>query len=172
MLSLESHRWSELQHAYGTAQNIPAYLQQLKDFPREDSQKEPWETLWSSLAHQGDVYSASFAAVPHVVSVIASAPDKVSFSYFSFPACVEIGRINKNVEIPNDLRASYFDALAQLPVLVGAASNRKWDTSFLLVALAAIAAAKGQTTIAEAVLELTPEVAKKFLDMFFSGSFE
>lgn len=172
MLSLDSPRWSELKHAYGTAQNIPAYLQQLKELPEEGSRKEPWETLWSSLAHQGDVYSASFAAVPHVVTVIASAPDKVSFSYFSFPAWVEICRVNKNVEIPGDLRASYFDALAQLPVLVGAASSRTWDTGFLLVALSAIAAAKGQTAIAEAVLELKPEVAQKFLGMFFSGRFE
>jgi hypothetical protein len=43
--------------------------------------------------HQGDVYPASFAAVPHVVSALASAPTRAGFDYFLFPACVEVARV-------------------------------------------------------------------------------
>lgn len=166
MLSLQSHRWAELVHAYGSAANIPALLQQLRGLPSSEGDAEPWFTLWSALAHQGDVYSASFAAVPHVVEALASAPAEADFSYFQFPAWVEICRTKNEVEIPEDLRIAYFESLARLPALVAAASTRPWEPGLLACTLAAIAAAKGQPAIAEAVLELSPEVAQEFLEWF------
>ena len=50
MLSLESPRWSELEHAYGQASDIPPLLRQLQDLPGSVGQSEPWFTLWGSLA--------------------------------------------------------------------------------------------------------------------------
>jgi hypothetical protein len=167
VLSLESHRWAELEHAYGTAGNIPALLRQLETLPSSENNTELWFTLWSALAHQGDVYSASFAAVPHVVHALASAPSRAGHSYFQFPAWVEICRAKKQMEIPEDLRSAYFESLAQLPALVAAASNRPWEPGFLACTLAAVAAAKGQPAVAEVALELTPEVAQEFLEWFF-----
>ena len=167
MLSLESPRWSELKHAYGSADDIPALLAQLRQLPSSENDSEPWFTLWSALAHQGDVYSASFAAVPHIVDALASAPMKVDHSYFQFPAWVEICRAKNQTEIPQDLQAAYAGALAQLPSLVAAASAKPWESGFLACALAAIAVAKGQPAMAEAALELTPEVAGDFMAWFF-----
>jgi len=135
--------------------------------PSSKNDAEPWFTLWSALAHQGDVYSASFAAVPHVVHALASAPSRADHSYFQFPAWVEICRAKTQVEIPEDRRGAYFESLAQLPALVAAASNRSWEPGFLACTLAAVAAAKGQPAVAEAVLELTPEVAQEFMEWFF-----
>ena len=100
MLSLENLRWSELQQAYGSAANIPGLLAQLRDLPDASGDSEPWFSLWSALAHQGDVYSASFAAVPHVVAVIASSALAVDAVYFQFPAWVEICRKKTGTEIP------------------------------------------------------------------------
>ena len=167
MLDLDSPRWSELRHAYGSASNIPGLLRLLSTLPTSEDDKEPWFSLWSALAHQGDVYTASFAAIPHVVHALASAPEKADFTYFQFPAWVEICRGKTGVEIPADLQAAYFVALSQLPSLVAAAATREWSPETLPCALAAVAAAKGQVTIAEAVLELTPEVAEEFLEWFF-----
>jgi hypothetical protein len=118
------------------------------------------------LAHQGDVYTASFAAVPHVVHALSSASDRADATYFQFPAWVEVCRKKAGVEIPLDLQTAYFDALAKLPALVAAAATREWDADFLTCALAAVAAAKGQTAVAEVVLELTPEIAEEFLEWF------
>ena len=168
MLSLNDPRWSELQHAYGAASDIPALLSQLADLPSSENNREPWFSLWSALAHQGDVYSASFAAVPHVIEALASAPLKAEFSYFQFPAWVEVCRKKSGVEIPEDLKAAYFASLSQLPSLVASAATREWEPEFLCCALSAIAAAKGQTSVAEAVLELTPEVAEEFMAWFFA----
>ncbi|GAA1539142.1 hypothetical protein GCM10009730_55400 [Streptomyces albidochromogenes] len=51
--------WSQLQHAYGTAEDIPALFERLGTEPND----EAWSDLWSRLCHQGSVYPASFAAL-------------------------------------------------------------------------------------------------------------
>jgi hypothetical protein len=165
MLSLESPRWRELQHAYGSAAEIPSLLRALESLPPSAGREEPWFTLWSALAHQGDVYSASFA-VPHIIRALSIAPLRAHFSFFQFPAWVEICRRRKQVPIPSDLDEPYFAALAQLPSLVAAAGPKEWDENFLACALTAIAAAKGFPAVAEAVQELTPLVAAEFLECF------
>lgn len=167
MLSLDDPRWFELQHAYGEAVDIPVLLKQLADVPSSENNNEPWFSIWSALAHQGDVYSASFAAVPHVIEALASAPMRADFTYFQFPAWVEICRVKKSVSVPEDIASAYFDSLSRLPALVAAASPRKWDEEFLCCALSAVAVAKAQPAVAEAVLELTPEVAGEFMEWFF-----
>ncbi len=164
MLALDSPRWSELEHAYGKASDIPRLLSALHDLPNDEERKaEPWHSLWSSLAHQGGVYSASFASVPHVVEALSTAPLEAAAVYFHFPAWVEICRRRTGVSIPFDLKASYDAALGALPDLVARASARDWDDQLLLSALGAIAASKGPPDIAEAVLELTPDAAAEFL---------
>jgi hypothetical protein len=166
MLSLDSPRWRDLQHAYGSAADIPPLLRALESLPPSTGREEPWFTLWSALAHQGDVYSASFATVPHVIRALSIAPARAHFSFFQFPAWVEICWRKKQVPIPSDLEECYFAALGQLPSLVAAAGPKEWDEHFLACALTAMAAAKGFPAIAEAVQELTPLVAAEFLEWF------
>ncbi|MGF0669202.1 hypothetical protein ACQRWG_15410 [Stenotrophomonas maltophilia] len=66
LIALDDPRWAELQHAYGAADDIPELLANLSipkgERSEDDSIEDTWEELWSSLCHQGDVYSASFAA--------------------------------------------------------------------------------------------------------------
>jgi DNA-binding phage protein len=123
--------------------------------------------LWSALAHQGDVYSASFAAVPYIINALASSPQTADSAYFQFPAWIEICRQKNKISVPENLAASYFESLSRIPSLIAAASAREWDNTFLQCALSALAAAKGQTSIAEAVQELSPEIADKFLEWHF-----
>lgn len=52
--------WSTLQHADGSAADVPQRLAQMTP----DSNANVWAELWSLLCHQGTVYSASFAALP------------------------------------------------------------------------------------------------------------
>lgn len=166
MLSLGSQRWLDLNTAYGKASEIPALLAQLSSLPPAIGEQEPWFSLWSALAHQGDVFSASFAAVPHVVAALAQNPLQADSTYFQFPAWIEICRCKQKIEIPSDLEVAYREALSLLPGLVSAASGREWDAQFLQCALSAIAAAKGYNTIAEASMELSPDVADEFMEWF------
>lgn len=155
MLEVSSPQWSELSDAYGSAAKIPELLRQLSALPSDDGSSEPWFSLWSALAHQGDVYSASFAAVPHVIAAIASSPERVTDVYFHFPAWVEICRHKNGVDVPDELVADYFDSLSRIPALVASAEEKQWRTAFTACALSATAAAKGQHKLAEALLELT-----------------
>lgn len=156
MPELSSPRWGELHDAYGNAARIPWLLQQLSDLPADEDDAEPWFSLWSALAHQGDVYAASFAAVPYVISELASAPHGASEVYFHFPARIEICRHKNGVMVPDELKEAYADALARLPALVAAAAaGRPWSTALSACALAAVAAAKGQHEQAEVLLEMS-----------------
>jgi hypothetical protein len=163
MISLDSPEWANLKHAYGSASDIPDLLRKLETLPSSEGNAEPWFSIWSALAHQGDVYSASFAAVPHVVRVLASAPTEASFAYFQFPAWVEICRQRHKLAVPDDLSNDYFEALKMLAGLVCAASVREWDSDFLLCALSAMAVSKGFPLIAEAVQELDDDTAELLL---------
>lgn len=166
MLELDDPHWAELRHAYGYGFDTPLLLARLCNSSSSLGRDEPWFTLWSSLAHQGDVYPASFAAVPHVVRVLAKNPAMSDHSFFQFPAWVEICRQKKRIPVPDFLSDDYFSSLRQLPTLVASAASRDWDDGFLSCALSALAAAKGYGVIAEAVLELNTQTAKEFLKWF------
>ena len=164
MLSLESARWSELEHAYGSASDIPRLLHQLRDLPSSIGESEPWFSLWSALAHQGDVYSASFAAVPYVVDALVSAPAKADAAFFHFPAWVEICRVKQEAQIPTDLAIAYFAALQRLPALVAEATPGRNEPDFVACATAAVAAAMGQHAMAEVILQMSsPGLALEIL---------
>jgi hypothetical protein len=163
MLSLDSPVWSTLQHAYGKASDVPDLLRQLEPFPKSDGSAEPWFSIWSALAHQGDVYTASFAAVPHVVRILASDPNAASDYYFWFPAWVEICRQRHATAVPDDLADDYFAALARLGSLVCAVVDKVWDRDFMVCALAALAVSKGHALIGEAIQELDETTAESFL---------
>jgi hypothetical protein len=154
---LNGVRWSELSHAYGFAGDLEHHLISLYDFPPESRiQAEPWHTLWSSLCHQGDVYSASFAAVPVILDALGTRPRSATISYFQLPVCIELARAAHRFEIPDDLEKPYFAAIARLPALVAEASVATWDADMTAVATAAIAVAKGQWNIAELLINIEP----------------
>ncbi|GHI09316.1 hypothetical protein AQI88_31635 [Streptomyces cellostaticus] len=58
--------WSQLTHAYGTADDIPGLFARLDGGPGDE---QVWHALWSALCHQGSVYSASFAALPLLTDI-------------------------------------------------------------------------------------------------------
>ncbi|MER6533124.1 hypothetical protein ACWDE0_02425 [Streptomyces sp. 900105755] len=60
---LDQTDWSRLHHAYGSAEDIPALLRDLAS-PVEKTAAEAEQELWSSIVHQGTVYSATAPAVP------------------------------------------------------------------------------------------------------------
>lgn len=169
MIPLDSARWSQLEHAYGAATDIPALLRQLESFPRSDDYRdEPWFTLWSSLCHQGDVYPASFAAVPHIISIAASAPERANHDFFLLPASIEIARCRDGepFNVPKDLSDDYFAAWRSVPAVVAGCLQREWDDTFCRSAIAALSIGKGHVTLAEALLELGPDEVQDFLKWF------
>ena len=117
MIDLNDSKWSELQHAYGEAGDIPALLQkvQFDPTPRANPEDEPWFTLWSSLCHQGDVYNASYAAVPYLVRLALEAEGPIAPDFFELPNEIEIARkAGRGPELSSDLEKDYLDAIVKL----------------------------------------------------------
>lgn len=155
MLALDSPIWSELQHAYGPASETPNQLRQLSKFPDESGhQAEPWFSLWSSLCHQGDVYPASFAAVPHIVAALEANPSRATMSFFLLPASIEVARFQHQVVVPTNLEAAYASSLAKIPKLAGDAARPNWKPEVCRSALAAAAAATGNYLLAELIMQV------------------
>jgi hypothetical protein len=165
-LDLASPIWRDLQHAYGSAEDVPGLLTALEALPPRLAEKdEPYSSLWSALCHQGDAYTASYAAVPHIVRIAQSAPSVFPWTLLALVSAIEISRSRgSGPVVPGDLLTPYTEALAAVPALVAAASTRVWDHWFCLAALSAVAAAKGSPDVAEAVLELNPETLRHLLD--------
>lgn len=172
VLPLDDPRWSGLVNAYGASDDLTALLAELPSLPPDEGpEAEPYFSLWSALCHQGDIYPASFAAVPHIVRAIAHDPRKAPWTLFLMLACIEIARAKgRGPEIPDDLRADYFTALAAVPGLVADASRGDWDHWYCGAALSAIAAAKGHARLAEAILELDPTTVEDLLGLEPGGA--
>ena len=161
MITLDSPAWDRLQHAYGPASDIPDLLHQLAANPRPGND-EPWDSLWSALCHQGDVYTASYAAVPHIVQIALDAKGPIHSSFFLLPACVEIARKRKRgPELPQELEWDFFAALCNLIVCAARQATNYWDLGMLLCVLAAVAAAKGQPDLADLLTELPTNVIER-----------
>jgi hypothetical protein len=173
MLLLDDPRWGELQHAYGNAADVPDMLRALASStgPKADYRDEPWFGLWSSLCHQGDVYTASYAAVPHIVHLAAQTKTPVDFSFFHLPAAIEVARrAGRGPDIPEAEADAYHRAIARLTETVNLHRDEPWDQSMLLSAAAAQAVAKGHIDVAEALLNLDADWIARINDGAFDDA--
>jgi hypothetical protein len=117
MLSLDDKRWQELEGGYRT-QFDPRPL--LSDLEVNRNAKSAWRELWEGLHHQGDVGTASYAAVPHLVRIYRE-QGTIDWNIYAIVAVVELARDDgKNPEVPPWLEDAYFEAIGDL-AKVGAA---------------------------------------------------
>ena len=172
MIPLDSPQWSDLLHAYGPAADVPGWLAAAAGLPPGGGWRaEPYFSLWSALCHQGDVYTASYAAVPHLVEAMEGAPLRVPMTLLLLVVSIEIARATgRGPRVPEALRADYEGGLARVPALVAAASRRDWDEDFCRVALAAVAAAKGFTMYAQLLVELESETVAAVVERLTDGA--
>lgn len=169
-LALDSDRWGKLKHAYGAATDVPGLLRVLAQStgPRESLEAEPWFTLWSALCHQGDTYTASFAALPHLVDLACTTEGPIDFGFFQLPAAIEISRASgRGPAIPEDLAPAYHASVARLSEAVVRHLADDWDEDALLSVLSALAAAKGNARVSEAIMNLDDDLIARLIDLDF-----
>ncbi|MGH9767981.1 MAG: hypothetical protein ACREAB_11150 [Blastocatellia bacterium] len=148
-----------MSHAYGGASNIPQLIKQLKTAPPpKDGKSEPWFSLWSSLCHQFDVYTASYAALPHIVAIAESKPVKQRLEFFSFIGAVEAYRHRNGAPpIPPFLEKDYFTAIEQAAGLILDSLVADWDEEEMIVLLGAYAITRGHHRLGNAIIFLPEE---------------
>jgi hypothetical protein len=159
MLDLGDPRWRNLSHAYGAALNVPPLIEQLKSAPPpKDWKSEPWHSLWDLLCHQFDVFTASYAALPHVVTIAASKPVKHRLEFFSFIGAVEAYRHRETAPlIPEYIEHGYRAAIQQAANLVHDSLAVDWDEEEMIVLLGAYAITRGHYHLGNAIIFLPEE---------------
>ncbi|HVI89604.1 MAG TPA: hypothetical protein VM659_14955 [Dongiaceae bacterium] len=166
MLTLTADAWKLLRHAYGAASDIPELLRQLQQHPgpRQSRGDGPWHALWSALCHQGDVYTASYAALPHIIRIGTEAVGPIDFSFFLLPASIEIARQRgRGPALPESLADAYHGELLRLALCAHRHVADIWDHHMTRSVSAALAAAKGDIDLAELLLELDDDRIARFL---------
>jgi len=125
MLALDDPRWDTLFSCYGEWP-VAALLQRLltESFPLPHVEHRPtlWDRLFSKLYHQGTLYPATIAAMPHLVRIVARVEPSQRTELLSLIAEIEAMRTVGNVydpqeHITSDLVNAYEEALHEATVL-------------------------------------------------------
>jgi hypothetical protein len=139
-LPLDSPQWAELSHAYGPATETPTYLKALAKNGSE--QRAILDQLWSTLCHQGTVYTASFAAVPHLVEIARNLPKEDGLQLIILVAMIERGRaVHNGATLPKAFETVYFASLELLGEVILDCLRKNWnelDYKWLFISLATI----------------------------------
>lgn len=65
LADVDAQPWADLQHAYGSAADVPGHLRALAG-DSEEAASEAVSELYGSILHQGSVYGATARAVPYL----------------------------------------------------------------------------------------------------------
>ena len=156
MLSLNSERWNDLTHAYGRASDIPNLLKKLAHNLDTESRKRVWTELRSSLCGASGVYTASYAALPHIVTLAAMQPARERLEYIAFTGMVEAFRHRKEAQlIPPDLESDYQSALKQASSLILECLKSGWDERGYKILLGALATVRGEPRLGSAIMGIS-----------------
>jgi uncharacterized protein YbaR (Trm112 family) len=153
MLDLDSNRWSQLRHAYGFADDVP---QMLRDLAKEPNH-EAWDRIWSALCHQSTVYSASYAAVPHIVATAERQSPKDQAMFWAFVGAVAAYGSKYFGEPPDEFREPYLKANARsaslIVQLLKGRPESETDVIYLLGSLAAVRGCMGPGRILDHLVD-------------------
>jgi hypothetical protein len=101
--TLDSIPWSELEHAYGEASEVPDLIRALAS-PKEEIYKGALRRLWHTVAHQGTVYSSTAYVVPFFCELLEASEVQNKTELLAFLEAIAHGAPDSNVHILNKER--------------------------------------------------------------------
>lgn len=155
MLPFSSARWRQLHQASGTAKDIPGLLAHAPVERRPSHRPDTiWFELWSALYRQGVAYSASYAAVPHLIRIAKLPAFRFRYDPLLLIASIELARLeHRGPAIPEDLAADYLRAVAEAKDLAQAALAHAWDEDSWIAFAGSAAALRGDVARARAIFD-------------------
>ncbi len=111
-IALDDARWSTLRHAYGAATDTPEALRALAR-TRWPDDIAIWSDLYGSLCHQGAVFPATFAAVPHLVRFVGPGDLRRRVDVLSFVGALAMDPFARDAA-PPELAPAYDAALSTM----------------------------------------------------------
>ena len=155
MLSLDSTRWTQLTQAYGSAEDVPRLLEALACIGSETAREEVWFALWRTLYRPDEVYTASYAAVPHLLAISGRFPLRERAHGVHLVTRIEVTRKEPGSAVmPDDLVADYATAVESLPDFVASGNGEAWPADLAQIFAAAMLVGKRQPDLARGLLEL------------------
>jgi hypothetical protein len=101
-----------------------------------------WGDLWGSICHQGTVYTATYAAVPHLVDMLQTASEAEELDFIVF-----LGTVAASLDrppIPKHLEPEYTNALqVTAEIARGLILSRSWEKGDYIYLLQAVAGLHG-----------------------------
>ena len=159
MLELTNPRWEELAHAHGNAADIPPLLEQLRSaVAPQDPESEPWSTLWKTLCQDNRVFTASYAAVPHIVEIASSQPLTERLAHLHFVSMIEALRHRKEAPgLPADLAVDYLSSIQRAVSLMLPCFGSDWNGDAYRATLGGLSALLGHPELGMSIFEFTSE---------------
>lgn len=145
MLKLDSPEWYTLRDAYGSAEKIPDLLRRLYANPLD---KNALNDAWSSLCHQGTIYSASIPAIPHLVMLSTDLQLKDRLEPLLLAGCIASNIRGSEFEVDDELDAF---VRAGLRSLLEAIEHAGLTEDELRYSLSGVAAFKGYPSLAKRI---------------------
>lgn len=153
--------WSALTHAYGTAENIPSLLARAETDGRAGHLSgSAWFDLWSALCHQDDSYTASYAAVPHLINLAELPLYRRQYDPLLLAASIELSRMEGlGQDIPADLVVPYRAAIKRgLELATEALGSEELDADSRQAYRGCVASFQGQSIAARNIFNDDGEV--------------
>ena len=150
-MDLDDPRWTGLEGGYRIPFDPRPLLGRLSE---PGDRAAIWSELWTGLYHQGDVGSASYASVPHLVEseCARSQPD---WNAYALVASIDLARdgYGKNDPPPDWLKAEYEAAIGRLGRHATTVLPASADPLVVRSALAVVALWKGHRHAARLLAE-------------------
>ena len=113
-MDLDNIIWRKLQGGYKMVYDASRPLKKLKAANRQDEMNAIFDELWENLHHQGDVGTASYLAVPHLVEICIE-KKSLDWNFIGLCVLIENSRLQEhNPELPDEFQDIYFEGLSRL----------------------------------------------------------
>jgi hypothetical protein len=161
MLTLDDTKWKTLKGGYRVLYDASVALKAM------ESGSDVWEELWNELHHQGDVDSASYAAIPQLVRIATSATVR-DWNFYGLVSTIEIERHRKrNPEVPEWLLGDYESAWHQLLPVALSDLKLQLDSITVQAILSVIAISKGHLKLGALLADLDSSELDSLVDETF-----
>ena len=158
MLPLDSPRWLELDQAYGAAEDVPALIATIAGPTAVEDRAALWFAVWRMLSRPDAVFTATYAAVPHLIALADDLPLGERAEALHLASHAECVRREPDApRIPDDLVAAYAEAIERMPAIVAASVGMTWAREIAQVLAAALLVGHRQPGLASLLLDASPE---------------
>ena len=148
MLSLDNPRWQDLK-ANGDPLEIPQLLARIRHTTSHEYFLQLLDDLWELVYHQYDVYTASYAVLPHLVDLLALKLPSERRNLISFIGMSAAIAYRPDMDpVPDDLRADYTEALDRVAPLILECFLMNWSDEEHAQLCGALSAVQGHPVMA------------------------